>query len=302
MKNFTKLISVFLVFSFSSCGGPLEPNIAWDFIGLEIFQIKPSTSITSNSPQKLTIPINGSVEENEIKILESLLKAGYTPATKVHELYEFTGKVTDYQLNTTIINGQGDPFEELEKKNNYIKGKEGIIWSVYNYFDEGTHLKLEKYIINNTIDLHNKAVELRKSMLLGNFSLMERKYSNLGEFSGEDFEALKTFEPAFKLLNGTLNLTINKDGTYEESFPFMEGDVVNIKGNWELSEDFKHLNFYPADLSGNNLVDSYFLKNEIETELPTKTNLIKIKKDGFEISALKYKGVKVNSSFNKTGW
>jgi hypothetical protein len=302
MKNFTKLISALLIFSIFSCGGPIEPNTDWDFIALKNFQIKSSTSITSNSPQILTIPINGSVEENEIKILESLSKAGYTPATKVHELYEFTGDVTDYKLNTTVINGQGDPFEELEKKNNYIKEKEGIKWSVYNYFDEGTHLKLEKYIINNTIDLHNKAFELRKSMLIGKFILTERKYTNLNEFSGEDLEALKTFEPAFKLLNNTLKLSINEDGTYEESFPFMEGDVVTIKGKWELSNDFKDLDFYPADLSGNNLVDSYFLKNEIETELFTKTNLLKIKKDRVEFSALKYKGVKIQSSFTKIGW
>ena len=302
MKNLTKFISALLVLSISSCASPPKPNSAWDFIGLEIFQIKPTTSITTNLPEELTIPIEGSVEENETKILELLSQAGFSPATKVHELLEFTGEVTDYKLNLRIIDGQGDPFEELGKKNNYIKGKEGVKWSVYNYFDEGTHVKLEKYTINNSINLHNKAVELKKSMFIGKFNLMERKYTNLYEFNGDDLEALKAYEPAFKLLNGTLNLTMNKDGTYEESFPFMEGDVVNIKGNWELSEDFKHLNFYPADLSGNNLVDSYFLKNEIETELSTKTDLIKIKKDGFEISALKYKGVKVNSSFNKTGW
>lgn len=298
MKNLTKLISVLLVLTISSCGGPPKPNNSWDFMALEIFQIK---SINSNSPDKLSMTIEGNVDENESKILESLSKSGFSPATKVHELLEFTGKVDDYKLNLRVIDGQLDPFKELEDKRNYVKGNEGIKVNVYSN-ENGCNVRLEKYTINNTIDLHNKAVELRKSILIGKFILTERKYTNLNEFSGEDLEALKTFEPAFKLLNNTLKLSINEDGTYEESFPFMEGDVVTIKGKWELSNDFKHLDFYPADLSGNNLVDSYFLKNELETELFTKTDLLKIKKDGVEFSAPKYKGVRVNSSFAKISW
>lgn len=294
MKNVIKVFLALIVLSISSCGGPTKLNSTWNFLGLEIFQIK---SISSNSTEKLTIAIEGSVEENETKILELLSKAGYSPATKIHELLDFSGKVDDYKLSRLVIDN--DPFEELKNNRCFVNQKQGVKCTVYDYFDEGTHIRLEAYTINNTIDLHKRAVELRKSMLFGRYSLTDRKYSNLNEFKGEDLEVLKTFEPAFKLLNNTLKLNINEDGTYEESFPFMEGDLVIIKGNWKLSEDFKHLSFHPSDLSGENLVDSYFLKNEIETELSTKANLIRIKKDGFEISTPKYKGVRVSSSFLK---
>lgn len=298
MKTIFNLFILALILVQFSCG-PSKPDLSmWSFAGADSLKVE---QVKSNTPGKLSLNVLGSIEDNRNWIIESLTNSGFAVATKVHELMDFTGKVDDYKLNLRIIDGQLDPFEALEEKDHFIKGKEGVKVSVYESMDKGnpTTIRLEKYTIDNTEELHNKAVALRQSLLFGKFGLTERIITNINDFEGETLEELKPFEPAFKLLERTLYLTINEDGTYEETFPFIGGEQVVIKGTWTMTENLTSITFSPSDLSGDNLLDSYFIKNEIDDEIPTTCKVLSFDKDGLEFITNKYKGAKVKSSFTK---
>ena len=291
MKTLYHLFLAVILFSLVGCSTP-KPNQAYNFLNLENLQIK---SITSNYPEKLTLAVDGSVEENQKKILEILSKAGFSPATKFNEILDFTGEVDDYKLIRLVRDN--DPFENLKNNRCFINQKQGVKCTVYDYFNEGTHIRLEQYPINKD-EINDRVNKMRKSMFTGEFTLRNRKFTNLDEFDGEDLEGFKAFQLLYRTLENKVKLTINEDGTYEESF-YTE-IPISVKGNWKLSDDFKTITFIPSDLSGDKITDSYIIKNKTETDFITTADIIKIKEKELEIITTKHKGVKVNSRFVKS--
>jgi hypothetical protein len=290
MKNFILFLPIVSILFFLSCG-PQQPNTTWDFLNLESFQIN---TITSNSPYKMAFTVKGSVEESQTKLIDKLKESGFSPATKVHELMDYGDNILDWQVK------KGLPFMELAEKSNFVKDKEGVKIAVYHSdFEGGTSIRLEKYVITNTEAVHEEAVKLRKLAFVGKYSLFERKYTNLYDFKGTDSIELAAFEPTFELLQNTLEIKLFEDETYEESFPFMTDDKVVILGNWKLSDDLWTITFMPADVSGNNFLDSYFIKNETESDLGTTASVLELNENRLVISTIKYMGVQVKSEFTK---
>ena len=293
MKNLSQLFLAMLLLSLLACNTP-EPNQAYNFLNLESIQIK---SISSNYPEKLTLAVEGSIEENETKILAILSKAGFTPATKFNEMLDFTGEIDDNKLSRLVIDN--DPYEKLKNNNCFVNQKQGVKYTVFNYFNEGTHIRLEQYPVNK-VEINDRVIEMRKSMFTGQFTLTNRKFTNLDEFNGEDLEGFKAFQILYRSIENEVKLTINEDGTYEESIPKADNSKIVVKGNWKHSDDFKTITFIPADLSGDKITDSYLVKNERETDFTTTANIIQINENELEITTTKYKGVKVNSRFWKS--
>ena len=294
MKNFFLFLPIVAILFLLSCG-PQQPNTAWDFLNLEALQIN---TIKSNSPLKMAFTVKGSVEESQTKLIDKLKESGFSPATKVNELMDYADESGDNILDWQVK--EGLPFMELAEKSNYVKGKDGIKIAVYHSdFEGGTSIRLEKYVIINTEALHEKAVKLRESAFVGKYNLFERKYTNLYDFKGTDSIELAAFEPTFELLSNKLELKLFEDGTYEESFPFMTDVEVVISGNWKLSDDLWTITFVPADVSGNNFLDTYFIKNETESDLGTTASILELNENRLVISATKYMGVEVKSEFTK---
>ena len=293
MKNLSQLFLAMLLLSLLACNTP-KPNQAYNFLNLESIQIK---SISSNDTEMLTLAVEGSIEENETKILAILSKAGFTPATKFNEMLDFTGEIDDYKLSMLVIDN--DPYEKLKNNHCFVNQKQGVKYTVFDYFNEGTHIRLEQYPVNK-VEINDRVIEMRKSMFTGQFTLTNRKFTNLDEFNGEDLEIFKAFQLIYRSIEHEVKLTINEDGTYEESLPKTDNSKIVVKGNWKHSDDFKTITFIPADLSGDKITDSYLVKNEIETDFTTTANIIQINENELEIITTKYKGVKVNSRFWKS--